>query len=76
MGHVQRDLAQRFKIFCTDKRITIAEALDQAIVLFLQQSDGEAKDPELSAKNEPPTFDTTSAKGSGGKSKGKKKEAG
>lgn len=38
-GHVQKDLARRFKVFCTDQRITIAEALDEAIALFLQQAD-------------------------------------
>lgn len=38
-GHVQKDLARRFKVFCTDQRITIAEALDEAIALFLQQTD-------------------------------------
>lgn len=38
-GHVQKDLARRFKVFCTDQRITIAEALDKAIALFLQQAD-------------------------------------
>lgn len=37
-GHVQRDLARQFKVFCTDQRITIAEALDTAITLFLQQT--------------------------------------
>jgi hypothetical protein len=48
-GHVQRDLARRFKVFCTDQRITIAEALDKAIALFLQQGD-------RLAKNQPETF--------------------
>jgi hypothetical protein len=43
-GHVQRDLARKFKVFCTDQRITIAEALDKAIALFLQQTDRPAKD--------------------------------
>ena len=54
-GHVQKDLARRFKVFCTDQRITIAEALDQAISAFLQQADKEAKDPPQSQK-QPKTF--------------------
>jgi len=54
-GHVQRDLARRFKVFCTDQRITIAEALDKAIALFLQQGDKLAKNPDQ-LKNQPETF--------------------
>ena len=54
-GHVQRDLARRFKVFCTDQRITIAEALDKAIALFLEQGDRLAKDPDQ-LKNQPETF--------------------
>ncbi len=49
-GHVQKDLARRFKVFCTDQRITIAEALDKAIALFLQQAD------QYQSKKQPETF--------------------
>jgi hypothetical protein len=41
-GHVQKDLALQFKIFCMEQRITIAEGLEEAIALFLQ-SKGKAK---------------------------------
>ncbi len=44
-GHVQKDLARRFKVFCTEHRITIAEGLDKAIALFLENEleEGQAK---------------------------------
>jgi hypothetical protein len=45
-------LARRFKVFCTDQRITIAEALDEAIALFLQQG---AKDSDQ-LKSQSQTF--------------------
>ena len=35
-GHISRDVARRFKIFCTEQRITIAHALEEAIGLYLQ----------------------------------------
>jgi len=35
-GHVAREIARRFKIFCTEQRITIAHALEEAIELYLQ----------------------------------------
>ncbi len=54
-GHVQRDLARRFKVFCTDQRITIAEALDEAIALFLQQGDRLAKNSDQ-LKSQSETF--------------------
>jgi hypothetical protein len=54
-GHVQRDLARRFKVFCTNQRITIAEALDQAIAAFLQQADEEViNQPQV--QKQPETF--------------------
>jgi hypothetical protein len=54
-GHVQKDLARRFKVFCTEQRITIAEALDKAIALFLEQGDRLAKNPDQ-LKNQSETF--------------------
>jgi hypothetical protein len=54
-GHVQRDLARRFKVFCTNQRITIAEALDQAIAAFLQQADEEVIN-QPQAQKQPETF--------------------
>jgi DNA-binding transcriptional MocR family regulator len=49
-GHVQKDLARRFKVFCTEHRITIAEGLDQAIALFLKSELEEGK-PKSQARD-------------------------
>ena len=35
-GHIDRSLLRQFKTFCTGEDITIAEALEQAIELYLQ----------------------------------------
>jgi hypothetical protein len=36
-GHIPKPLAKQFKVFCTENGITIAEALETAVTLFLQE---------------------------------------
>jgi hypothetical protein len=36
-GHIPKSLAKQFKVFCTENGITIAEALETAVQLFLQE---------------------------------------
>lgn len=36
-GHIPKTLAKQFKVFCTENEITIAEALEKAVLLFLQE---------------------------------------
>jgi hypothetical protein len=38
-GHVPKPLARKFKVFCTEHQVTIAEGLEEAITLFLQSQD-------------------------------------
>jgi hypothetical protein len=35
-GHVDKNLVRQFKTFCTSEDITIAEALEQAMAMYLQ----------------------------------------
>jgi len=35
-GHIDRSLVRQFKTFCTGEDITIAEALEDAIALYLK----------------------------------------
>ena len=45
-GHVKKDLSRDFKAYCTKTRITIAEALEQAIQLWLTEKLKKQKDHE------------------------------
>lgn len=48
-GHVKKDLSRDFKAYCTKTRITIAEALEEAIQLWLTK-----KTQETEKTNEQP----------------------
>lgn len=42
-GHIPKPLAKQFKVFCTENGTTIAEALETAVQLFLQEKKAKEK---------------------------------
>lgn len=46
-GHVDKNLVRQFKTFCTSEDITIAEALEQAMAMFLNSK---GVTPDIKAK--------------------------
>jgi hypothetical protein len=63
-GHVPIDLYKRFKFFCVEKGVDNSEGLEVVLRGYFEWQDTQ--------QNEPPAS-STSAKGTGGKGRGKKR---